>query len=261
MMRASRSCCRPAPEPPNGAKFMAIADGVWREDADAFARTFYMFDEATGCRPRAIAGARWARARGWNASSGSSEGGKWVEGRKHAPCRGNLAMRSMIPARGAPFQNNQPRPEFQGTIVMAVTRTFSIIKPDATRRNLTGGVTKMLEEAGLRVVASKRIHMTKDQAEGFYGVHRERPFFNDLVDLHDLGPGRGAGARRRRRREAQPRHHGRDQPRQCRRGHDPQGHMPNRSKPIRCMARTATRMPPSRSPSSSSRKKLSGRGH
>jgi nucleoside-diphosphate kinase len=71
---------------------------------------------------------------------------------------------------------------------MAVTRTFSIIKPDATRRNLTGGVTKMLEEAGLRVVASKRIHMTKDQAEGFYGVHRERPFFNDLVSFMISGP-------------------------------------------------------------------------
>ena len=66
---------------------------------------------------------------------------------------------------------------------MAVTRTFSIIKPDATRRNLTGAVTKMLEEAGLRVVASKRIHMTRDQAEGFYAVHRERPFFGELVDF------------------------------------------------------------------------------
>jgi nucleoside-diphosphate kinase len=66
---------------------------------------------------------------------------------------------------------------------MAVTRTFSIIKPDATRRNLTGAVTKMLEEAGLRVIASKRIHMTKDQAEGFYAVHKERPFFGELVEF------------------------------------------------------------------------------
>ena len=71
---------------------------------------------------------------------------------------------------------------------MAVTRTFSIIKPDATRRNLTGAVTKMLEDAGLRVVASRRIHMTKDQAEGFYAVHRERPFFNDLVTFMISGP-------------------------------------------------------------------------
>jgi nucleoside-diphosphate kinase len=71
---------------------------------------------------------------------------------------------------------------------MAVTRTFSIIKPDATRRNLTGAVTKMLEEAGLRVVASKRIRMSRDQAEGFYGVHRERPFFNDLCTFMTSGP-------------------------------------------------------------------------
>ena len=71
---------------------------------------------------------------------------------------------------------------------MAVTRTFSIIKPDATRRNITGKVTTMLEDAGLRVVASKRIHMTKAQAEGFYGVHAERPFFNDLVAFMTSGP-------------------------------------------------------------------------
>ena len=71
---------------------------------------------------------------------------------------------------------------------MAVTRTFSIIKPDATRRNLTGAVTKMLEDAGLRVVASKRIRMTREQAEGFYGVHRERPFFGELCDFMISGP-------------------------------------------------------------------------
>ena len=71
---------------------------------------------------------------------------------------------------------------------MAVTRTFSIIKPDATRRNLTGAVTKMLEEAGLRIVASKRIHMSQEQAEGFYAVHKERPFFGELVDFMTSGP-------------------------------------------------------------------------
>ncbi|HEX5183859.1 MAG TPA: nucleoside-diphosphate kinase [Allosphingosinicella sp.] len=71
---------------------------------------------------------------------------------------------------------------------MATERTFSIIKPDATRRNLTGAITKMLEEAGLRVVASRRIRMTRDQAEGFYAVHRERPFFNDLVAFMISGP-------------------------------------------------------------------------
>jgi nucleoside-diphosphate kinase len=71
---------------------------------------------------------------------------------------------------------------------MAVTRTFSIIKPDATRRNLTGAITKMLEDAGLRVIASKRIRMSRDQAEGFYAVHRERPFFNDLCTFMTSGP-------------------------------------------------------------------------
>ncbi|GAA0471862.1 MULTISPECIES: nucleoside-diphosphate kinase [Sphingomonadaceae] len=71
---------------------------------------------------------------------------------------------------------------------MAGTRTFSIIKPDATKRNLTGAVTKMLEDAGLRVVASKRIHMTREQAEGFYAVHKERPFFGELVDFMISGP-------------------------------------------------------------------------
>ena len=71
---------------------------------------------------------------------------------------------------------------------MAATRTFSIIKPDATRRNLTGAITKTLEDAGLRIVASKRIHMTREQAEGFYGVHAERPFFNDLCTFMTSGP-------------------------------------------------------------------------
>jgi nucleoside-diphosphate kinase len=71
---------------------------------------------------------------------------------------------------------------------MAATRTFSIIKPDATRRNLTGAITAKLEDAGLRVVASKRIRMTKEQAEGFYAVHSERPFFADLVSFMTSGP-------------------------------------------------------------------------
>ena len=71
---------------------------------------------------------------------------------------------------------------------MAIQRTFSIIKPDATARNLTGAITAMLEEAGLRVVASKRIHMSKEQAEGFYAVHKERPFFGDLVEFMTSAP-------------------------------------------------------------------------
>ena len=71
---------------------------------------------------------------------------------------------------------------------MAIQRTFSIIKPDATRRNLTGQITARFEAAGLRIVASKRLSMTRAQAEGFYAVHRERPFFNDLCTFMTSGP-------------------------------------------------------------------------
>lgn len=71
---------------------------------------------------------------------------------------------------------------------MALERTFSIIKPDATKRNLTGAVNAVIEKAGLRIVAQKRIRMTRQEAETFYGVHRERPFFGELVEFMTSGP-------------------------------------------------------------------------
>lgn len=71
---------------------------------------------------------------------------------------------------------------------MAIERTFSMIKPDATKRNLTGAITKLFEDAGLRVVASKRVWMSRKQAEGFYAVHRERPFFDELCTFMASGP-------------------------------------------------------------------------
>lgn len=71
---------------------------------------------------------------------------------------------------------------------MAIERTFSIIKPDATARSLTGEVNAMIENAGLKIVAQKRIRMSKEQAEGFYAVHKERPFFGDLVKFMTSGP-------------------------------------------------------------------------
>jgi len=87
---------------------------------------------------------------------------------------------------------------------MATERTFSIIKPDATRRNLTGAINAVFEKQGLRLVAQRRIRMTTEQAEAFYGVHRERPFFRDLVTFMTSGPvvvqvleGEGAVARHR----------------------------------------------------------------
>src|SRR5947209_13584675 len=71
---------------------------------------------------------------------------------------------------------------------MAVERTFSIIKPDATARNLTGAINAVIEKAGLRIVAQRRIRMTREQAEKFYAVHRERPFYGELVDFMISGP-------------------------------------------------------------------------
>ena len=71
---------------------------------------------------------------------------------------------------------------------MAVERTFSIIKPDATARNLTGAINAMIESAGLRIIAQKRVRITREQAETFYGVHRERPFFGELVEFMTSGP-------------------------------------------------------------------------
>ena len=71
---------------------------------------------------------------------------------------------------------------------MAVERTFSIIKPDATKRNLTGAVNALIEKAGLRIIAQKRVRITREQAETFYGVHRARPFFGELVEFMTSGP-------------------------------------------------------------------------
>ena len=71
---------------------------------------------------------------------------------------------------------------------MAGTRTFSIIKPDATARNLTGAVNKVIEDGGLRIVAQRRIHMTQAQAERFYDIHKERPFFGELVEFMTAAP-------------------------------------------------------------------------
>jgi nucleoside-diphosphate kinase len=71
---------------------------------------------------------------------------------------------------------------------MALERTFSIIKPDATERNLTGAVNALIEGAGLRIIAQKRIRMTRREAETFYAIHKERPFFGELVEFMTSGP-------------------------------------------------------------------------
>jgi nucleoside-diphosphate kinase len=71
---------------------------------------------------------------------------------------------------------------------MAIEQTFSIIKPDATNRNLTGAINAKIEAAGLRIIAQKRVRMTREQAETFYAVHKERPFFGELVTFMISGP-------------------------------------------------------------------------
>jgi len=73
-------------------------------------------------------------------------------------------------------------------VAMATERTFSIIKPDATARNLSGAINAMIEQAGLRIIAQRRVRISREEAEAFYAVHRERPFFRDLVDFMISGP-------------------------------------------------------------------------
>ena len=138
---------------------------------------------------------------------------------------------------------------------MAATRTFSIIKPDATRRNLTGAVTKMLEDAGLRVVASKRIHMSREQAEGFYAVHKERPFFGELVEFMISGPVvvqvlEGENAMQRNRDIMGATNPENAEPGTIRK------ELPKASKPTPCMARTVTKTLLSKSLISSNLKRL-----
>src|SRR6202034_979892 len=88
-----------------------------------------------------------------------------------------------------PRRGFTPRPHYSPKDdLMGIERTFSIIKPDATARNLTGAINAMIEKAGLRIVAQKRIKMTREQAETFYAIHRQRPFFGELVGTMTSGP-------------------------------------------------------------------------
>jgi nucleoside-diphosphate kinase len=95
------------------------------------------------------------------------------------------AVLSRLAARQSRFYKAR---DFDGTGIMAVERTLSIIKPDATRRNITGEVIARLEKAGLRVVAQRRMLLSTGQAEAFYNVHKERPFFRSLVEFMTSGP-------------------------------------------------------------------------
>ena len=139
---------------------------------------------------------------------------------------------------------------------MAVERTLSIIKPDATKRNLTGAVNAVIEKAGLRIIAQKRIWLSEGQAEGFYAVHKERPFFRDLVTFMMSGPvvvqvleGENAVAKYRDVMGA-------TNPANAAEARSASASR-NRSKPIRFTARTAPKTPRARSSSSSPTQKSS----
>ena len=106
---------------------------------------------------------------------------------------------------------------------MAIERTLSIIKPDGLEKGIIGKIIARFEEKGLKPVAIRLQQLSQQEAEGFYAVHKARPFFKDLVTLHDLRPGGADGARGRERRREEPRDHGRHQPGQRRPGHHPQG--------------------------------------
>ena len=95
---------------------------------------------------------------------------------------------------------------------MALERTLSIVKPSAVAANHIGAILAKLEAAGLRIVAAKMVHLERAEAESFYGVHRERPFFGELVEFMTSGPIMGAGAGRRERDPGQSRRDGRDEP-------------------------------------------------
>jgi nucleoside-diphosphate kinase len=101
--------------------------------------------------------------------------------------RGSTWAGRLLFARGVDISAATPI-SFCKDDIMAIERTFSIIKPDATARNLTGAINALIEKAGLRIVAQKRIRMTREQAETFYAVHKARPFFGELVDFMISGP-------------------------------------------------------------------------
>src|SRR3984957_17125435 len=90
--------------------------------------------------------------------------------------------------RGRAGISASSRSDAKGCPSMAVERTFSILKPDATERNLTGAINAIIEQAGLRIVAQRRVGITREQAETFYAVHKARPFFGELVDFMISGP-------------------------------------------------------------------------
>ena len=120
---------------------------------------------------------------------------------------------------------------------MAIEQTFSILKPDVTRRNLTGAVNAMIEKAGLRIVAQRRVHMTRAQAETFYAVHKARPFFGELVETMIAGPVVVQVLQGEKRHQGLSRCAWSHRPGRSRAWHDPQGACDLRGRELRARIR------------------------
>ena len=134
---------------------------------------------------------------------------------------------------------------------MAQERTLSILKPDATRRNLTGRINAKFEAAGLAVIASRRLQLTQAQAEAFYAVHAQRPFFKDLVSFMISGPVVAQVLAGEKRDRQKPRHHGCHRSQKSRARHHPRGIRRIHRSQLRPTAPTAPKPPPKKSATSS----------
>ena len=194
----------------------------------------------------------WSKKRRPQASKTRS----WMRSMRAVSIRqaGRYAQRRLGGRDGPRYKPASPQIKSSVSAKRMTDRTFSILKPDATARNLTGKINAVIEDAGLRIVAQRRIRMTQAQAEKFYEVHKERPFYGELVEFMTSGAGRRAGPGRRRRRREIPRSHGRHESRR----------RPPKARSASCSpcpwartrftAPTATKTPASKSPSSSRRR-------
>jgi len=179
---------------PNDAQLLVLLDGADDSDADAFQRVCMLYDATD---PEATRSAEaFGRARSDSGGlqwSVQTEEGRWERAPSSAEGAAPAAAATEVPEAdesatddAAASESGDDRPPRREPA--SVERTLSIIKPDATQANVTGSIVARLEEAGLRVVAQRRLRLTRAAAEGFYAEHQERPFFQSLCDFMTSGP-------------------------------------------------------------------------
>ena len=234
-----------------GAERRARGGGGGRQEGGGARRA-----SPTRCRPRSATSAPMpSRARRPAAVAGRRGRGKagaaGAAARRRPRSRWHAAAGAASRAACRVRMQSFAKSLIQERFFMAIERTLSIIKPDAVAKNVIGQIYARFEAAGLKIVAARMAHLSRAEAEAFYAVHKARPFFNDLVELHDLRPGDDPGARRRERHRAQPRTDGRHRPEEGREGHASAPTSPTASMPMRCTAPTPPRPRRWRSPSSS----------